>query len=107
MKHVLFVCGRNRKRSPTAEVLFRDHPGVDVQSAGLSPDAETPLDREMVEWAEIIFVMEASQRRKINAQFRRSLMDVRVVCLDIPDRFEFMDPRLQELLKEKVGSVLG
>lgn len=107
MKHVLFVCGRNRKRSPTAEVLFRDHPGVDVQSAGLSPDAETPLDREMVEWADVIFVMEAGQRRKINAQFRRSLKDVRVVCLDIPDRFEFMDPRLQELLKQKVGPLLG
>jgi predicted protein tyrosine phosphatase len=107
MKHILFVCGRNRKRSPTAEILFRDHPGVAVQSAGLSPDADTPLDREMVEWADVIFVMEASQRRKINAQFGRSLKDVRLVCLDIPDRFEFMDPQLQELLKEKVGPLLG
>ena len=107
MKHVLFVCGRNRKRSPTAEILFRDHPGVDVQSAGLARDADTPLDRELVEWADVIFVMEASQRRKINAQFGRSLKDVRLVCLDIPDRFEFMDPQLQELLKEKVGPLLG
>ena len=107
MKKVLFVCGRNRKRSPTAEVLFRDHPGVEAQSAGLSPDADTPLDREMVEWADIIFVMEAGQRRKINVQFGRSLKGARVVCLDIPDRFEFMDPQLQELLKEKVGPLLG
>lgn len=73
----------------------------------MSPDADTPLGREMVEWADIIFVMEASQRRKINAQFSRSLKGVRLVCLDTPDRFEFMDPRLQELLKEKVGAVLG
>jgi len=107
MKKVLFVCGRNRKRSPTAEVLFRDHPGVDVQSAGLAPDADTPLDREMVEWADVIFVMEASQRRKINVQFGRPLKGVRLVCLDIPDRFEFMDPQLQELLKDRVGLVLG
>jgi len=107
MKHILFVCGRNRKRSPTAEILFRDHPGVDVQSAGLARDADTPLDRELVEWADVIFVMEASQRRKINAQFGRSLKDVRLVCLDIPDRCEFMDPQLQELLKEKVGPLLG
>lgn len=106
MKHVLFVCGRNRRRSPTAELLFRNYPGIEAQSAGLSPDAETPLDLESVEWADIIFVMEASQRRKINAQFGRALKSVRLVCLDIADRYEFMDERLQALLLEKVGPQL-
>jgi predicted protein tyrosine phosphatase len=40
---VLFVCGRNRCRSPTAEQWFADWPGVETASAGLSPDADIAL----------------------------------------------------------------
>lgn len=31
---VLFVCGRNQRRSPTAERIFRDDPRMSVRSAG-------------------------------------------------------------------------
>lgn len=102
MKNVLFVCGRNRRRSPTAEQVFSGHPGVETASAGTSPDADTPLSAELVEWADIIFVMEESQRRKLNRQFAGLLKRVRVVCLDIPDKFAFMDPELVRILKAKV-----
>jgi protein-tyrosine-phosphatase len=32
---VLLVCGRNLRRSPTAEMLFRKDPRVSVRSAGV------------------------------------------------------------------------
>ncbi|MGO4724644.1 MULTISPECIES: low molecular weight protein tyrosine phosphatase family protein [unclassified Inquilinus] len=106
MKHVLFVCGRNLQRSPTAEAIFAGHPGVETASAGLNPDAEEPLTAELVEWADLIFVMEKSQRAKIAGRFRGSLKHARVICLDIPDRFEVMDPELVRLLKAKVTPLL-
>lgn len=42
MHRVLFICSRNRLRSPSAERLFADWPGVETDSAGLAADAETP-----------------------------------------------------------------
>jgi len=102
MKRVLFVCGRNRSRSPPAESVFGDYPDVETASAGTSPDADTPLSAELVEWADIIFVMEKSHRQKLSTRFRASLKNSRVVCLDIPDKYAFMEPELVQLLKSKV-----
>jgi predicted protein tyrosine phosphatase len=106
MKRVLFVCGRNRSRSPTAENVFGDYPDIEVASAGTSPDADTPLSTELVEWADIVLVMEPVHRRKLSTQFRTSLRTKRVVCLDIPDRYDFMDPELVQVLKAKATRFL-
>ena len=107
MKCVLFVCGRNRSRSPTAENVFGDYPDVETASAGTSPDADTPLSDELVEWADIIVVMEPAHRRKLSSQHRASLKNKRVVCLDIPDKYDFMDPELVRILKAKAARFLG
>ena len=100
--HALFVCARNRLRSPTAEQLFGATPGLEVDSAGLSPDAETPLTPEQVEWANVIFVMEKTHRQKLTQKFRTHLADKRIVCLDIPDRYDYMDPKLVQLLTQLI-----
>ena len=100
------MCSRNRLRSPTAQQVFASWPGVEVESAGLSRDAETPLTGELVEWAEMIFVMETPHRVKLSKDFRSHLKDQRVICLGIPDRFTFMQPQLVELLVAKVGPYL-
>jgi predicted protein tyrosine phosphatase len=39
----------NRWRSPTAEHIFAEHPGVETASAGLKPGADTPLTPELLE----------------------------------------------------------
>lgn len=101
--NLLFLCARNRLRSPTAEEVFADYPGVETASAGLAPDAEERCSAELVEWADIIFVMEKAHRAKLQRRFRNSLKRARVVCLDIPDEYGFMQPELVELLKRKVG----
>lgn len=100
--HLLFVCSRNRLRSPTAEIVFAKVPGIRTASAGLAPDAETPLDADLVEWADVILVMEKSHRKKLMDRFRKVLGARQVICLDIPDDYEFMDPALVELLVRKV-----
>lgn len=106
MKNILFNCNQNRLRSPTAEQVFSGHPGIECESAGLNNDADNPVTPELVEWAELIFVMEKTHRRKLSAKFGRHLKNARVICLDIPDKFDFMDPALVDLLKEKVTRFL-
>ena len=101
MKNVLFVCSQNRLRSPTAEQVFASHPGIEVSSAGLNNDAENPLTPELVAWADIIFVMEKAQRSKLQRRFKAGLKNVRVICLDIPDDYEFMEEPLVHLLKAR------
>ncbi len=49
---------------------------------------------EQLEWADIIFVMEKSQRIKLAKQFRKHLNGKRVVCLDIPDKYSYMQLEL-------------
>lgn len=99
---VLFVCGKNRWRSPTAEQVFADHPGLECLSAGLSNDAPTPVSVDLVEWADVIFVMEPVHKKKLAARFRDHLGHTRVVCLDIPDDYREMDPTLIALLERRV-----
>jgi predicted protein tyrosine phosphatase len=76
MKRVLFVCSQNRLRSPTAEQVFAGNAGVDCASAGTDHDADNPLTPELIEWAEIIFVMEKTHRNKLLSRFRRYLATV-------------------------------
>jgi predicted protein tyrosine phosphatase len=99
---VLFLCSRNRLRSPTAEQVFADWPNVETASAGLAPDAEEVVTPELLEWADVVFVMERAHRTKLSSRFARHLQGKRVVVLDIPDDYDFMQPELVALLKTKV-----
>lgn len=105
-RRVLFLCSRNRLRSPTAEQVFGTWPDLEVDSAGLADDAQTVLTAEQQGWAELIVVMEASHRRRLQARHRALLKGKRVVCLDIPDRYAFMQPELVALLLKKAGPLL-
>jgi predicted protein tyrosine phosphatase len=106
MKNILFVCGRGRLRSPTAEQMLAGRADLETASAGISSDADNPLTAELVEWAEVIFVMEKSHRTKLQKRFRPHLRSKRVVCLDIPDKYGLMDPALVELLERRLSSLL-
>lgn len=106
MKNILFVCSQNRLRSPTAEQVFAEYPGIAVSSAGTNQDAENPLTTELVGWADMIVVMERQHRTKLERRFRGALRGQRVVCLDIPDNYDFMDPELVRLLKVRLAQHL-
>ena len=99
---LLFVCSRNRLRSPTAEAIFSAYEDVEALSAGTSPDAETLVSAELIEWADIVFAMEGVHRRRLNSKFGALLRSKRIVVLGIRDEYRFMDPELIEILKSKV-----
>jgi len=104
--NALFICGKARMRSPTAADMAAKFPGVQSDFAGLSQDADERLSIEHIRWADIIFVMERRQKKKLTAQFSKELKDIKIQILDIPDRFEYMDDALVALLKPKLESAL-
>lgn len=106
-KRLLFLCSRNRLRSPTAEAVFADYPGVEADSAGLSPDADLRLSAEQVEAADLIFVMEAMHRQRLQKNFGKLLAGKKVVVLGIPDDYDYMDPALVDLLEVRCAPYLG
>ncbi|MCC2962869.1 low molecular weight protein tyrosine phosphatase family protein [Massilia sp. IC2-278] len=106
MTRALFICTQNRLRSPTAEQVFATWPGVETDSAGVGNDADVPLSPEQLAWAEIVFVMEKAHRNRLSAKFRRHLNGKRIVCLDIPDDYAYMQPELVRLLEKKVAPFL-
>ena len=104
--NLLFLCARNRLRSPTAERVFASRPGVETASAGLAPDAEEPVTPDHLDQADLIFVMERAHRAKLQRRFGPHLKGKRVICLDIPDDYDFMQPELVALLEKRVGPFL-
>jgi len=104
--HILFVCSLCRLRSPTAEQVFATRADWDVMAAGINAGADNPVTPELLEWADTIFVMEEAHRSKLSRKFSAYLKDKRVVCLNIPDKYDHMDPRLVRQLKAKVPKLL-
>ena len=103
MKRYLFVCSQNRLRSPTAEQVFSTRTDIEVASAGTNNDADGPLTAELVTWADVIVVMERAHRTKVQGRFRKALNGKRVICLDIPDDYDFMDEGLVRLLQGRMS----
>lgn len=103
---VLFVCSRNRWRSPTAERLFRQSQVIDARSAGTSASAKHRISSKDLEWADTVLVMETSHRERIRETFGYQARDVRIEVLGIPDEYEFMAPELVDEIRVQVGRVL-
>ena len=106
MKNLLFICSRNKLRSPTAEIVFADYAGLETMSAGTNNDAETPLSGDLIEWADIIVAMEPVHKSKLTRKFRAQLKGKHVVVMGIPDNYKFMQPELISLLKTKLPRIV-
>ncbi len=105
MKNILFICGQNKLRSPTAEAVFATNLDWNVRSAGLKNNSEVQVGADDVGWAEYIFVMENSHKKKLQERFRAELNGQKVICLGIPDNYEYMDEEI-ELLQATEKEVL-
>jgi predicted protein tyrosine phosphatase len=103
---LLFICSRNRLRSPTAEATFSQVPGIETMSAGMNHDAPTPVSGDLIEWADLICVMEPAHQARLAKRFSPLLGDKRVVVLGIPDEYGYMDPDPISLLKNRVLPLL-
>lgn len=103
IRKLLFICSRNRLRSLTAEKLFEGFSFYQVRSAGTQPEARIVVTTGHLGWADIIFCMEKSHLSRLRLKFPEAMQGRRVVCLHIPDEYEFMQPELLDELRAKLA----
>jgi predicted protein tyrosine phosphatase len=100
---LLFVCSKNKWRSLTAEKIFNGVNGYDVRSAGTEDKARVKITGGHIGWADLIFVMEKKHVRRLQERFKDSLSHKKIICLNIPDDYQFMDSELIEFLISSVS----
>lgn len=103
--NILVVCGRNKRRSRTAEYIFKNDQRFNIRSDGLSPKSERQIKEKDIEWADLIFVMERSQSSRLSKTYRHFELP-HIETLHIPDEYEYLDKRLIETLTEKMNLTL-
>jgi protein-tyrosine phosphatase len=103
---ILFLCSRNRRRSLTAETVFKGHAGHTVRSAGTQPGARIQVSARHIVWADLIVAMEPRHVALIRRRFAAALTGKRIICLHIPDAYAYMDERLVRLLKDRLDDML-
>jgi predicted protein tyrosine phosphatase len=96
---ILFVCGRNQWRSPTAERLYRDDIRLSVRSAGVSSKSRRKVTEDDLNWADLVLVMERRHEGRIRASFQGRQEFPPMHSLGIPDDFKFMDEELVDLVR--------
>ncbi len=99
---ILFVCSRNKLRSPTAEKIFSTHPGWSVRSAGTEDGARVKVTAGHLGWADVVAVMEKRHKERLRQKYPEEFAGKTCFCLFIPDDYQFMEPALVELLREKM-----
>ncbi|MBD2716160.1 phosphotyrosine protein phosphatase [Microvirga sp. STR05] len=101
-QQLLFICSQNRWRSLTAERLFEGHATYQARSAGTEPGARVRVTAGHLGWADVVFVMERKHADILRQKFPEAVAGKPVVTLRIPDKFQFMDHILQDLLRERL-----
>jgi len=54
LPNLLFICSKNQWRSPTAELLFKNHPVHTARSAGTNNNARIRVNQKMIDWADVL-----------------------------------------------------
>jgi len=96
--NILFICSRNQWRSRTAETIFKDHGIHRVKSAGTENNARIKVTEKLLQWAELIFVMEKRHKQRLEERFERAIQDKKIIILNIKDNYQYMDAELIESL---------
>lgn len=97
MSNLLFICSKNQWRSPTAELLFKEHPIHKARSAGTSDKARTRVSQKMIDWADVIFFMERRHKELVKSRF--DVAGKTLTVLDIEDNYQFGDEELIAILQ--------
>ncbi|MFD1256831.1 low molecular weight protein tyrosine phosphatase family protein [Mucilaginibacter terrae] len=106
MSNLLFICSKNRWRSPTAEALFKNHAFHQVRSAGTSDKARIKVNAKLLAWADVVIVMERKHRQLLQQRFADELAAKPVLVLHIEDNYQYNDPELIAILRTALTEYL-
>ena len=104
---LLFLCSQNKRRSLTAEKVLDGLNGWQVRSAGTENNARVRVTAGLIGWAEVIFTMGKKHSRRIQEIYGEELIGKKVICLHIPDEYEFMDEKLIGILEAEADRFLA
>ena len=104
--HLLVICGRNKRRSRTAEFIFKNDNRFKIRSAGLSNSSNKKLTEHDINWSTYIFVMDDEQKERLRNLYNHLQLPP-IEVLYIADEYEFMDEELVEILTVKINSALA
>ena len=109
-KKLLFICTENLQRSPTAEELINTSPEFSnyiAKSAGTSFLARQQITKDLVNWANIIFILnEKYDKHKTILLKKFPNIKKDIIDLDIPDIYFRNDPELISIIKRKLKKYL-
>lgn len=105
LPNILVVCGRNKRRSRTAEYLYKTDSRFNIRSAGVSEGADRRLTAADLAWADLVLVMEPDQRTRIWDTYRNITLPP-IDVLHIEDEYGFMNPDLIDILTDKIEGAL-
>lgn len=102
----LFVCSAGLLRSPTGATMAAQR-GINARSCGSSGYALIPCTANLINWAEIIVVVNYENFGQLEHNFEGypkilEQLDAKSVILDIPDRYNYMHPELQTAFQEQL-----
>jgi predicted protein tyrosine phosphatase len=103
--NILVICGKNKRRSRTAEYMFKNDQRFNIRSAGLSPKSDRKISENDLNWADLVLVMETDHRSKIKELYRH-LQLPKIEVLNIPDEYEYLDEELIQILDDKVNDII-
>ena len=106
MKNILFICSRNKWRSLTAETIYKNNSEFKAKSAGTENSARVKINSKLLLWADLIFVMEKHHKEKLLQNFQGETKNIKIIILEIPDIYKFMDKELIEELQMSVSAYL-
>lgn len=114
-KKVLTVCSAGCLRSPTAAHILSSPPfNFNTRCAGTSREyAIVPVTDALIVWADVILVMDEYQQQQINSM-QNDLADQlpdydykQVINLDIPDEFDYRNPKLVQIMTDKFMDIFA
>lgn len=111
-KRVLCVCSAGLLRSPTAANVLHQEYGFNTRAAGVAEEyALIPVDEVLMEWADEIVCVEPSVRDRLlnwiggHGNPANERWTKKITVLNIPDQYEWNDPRLREIILEQYQEV--
>ena len=101
-KRVLTVCSANMLRSPTiAHVLSAEPYNFNTRSAGIAGFALIPVTEELLLWADEVVCADTEHALYIRDKMIEYMIDKPIIDLKIPDIYEYRNPELIKLIKER------
>jgi predicted protein tyrosine phosphatase len=100
--HLLFVHHKAGPPAPTPEESLASHSSLEVQTVRIDEHATDALVPDMIQWADLLLVMDKRMRQVIHKRLKTLGITKRVICLYLPEHYDRQDPDYTALFTERV-----